>query len=70
MNLKDCQIGLFISLHSSNIIISQRNGRLLRHKEPIFIIPYFCNTRDEEIVEEMLKDYNKDLIHYDKSFMI
>lgn len=70
MNLKDCQVGLFISLHSSNIIISQRNGRLLRHKEPIFIIPYFCNTRDEEIVEEMLKDYNKDLIHYDKSFMI
>ena len=61
-NLVDCQIGIFASLHSSEIIITQRNGRLLRHSDPIFIIPYFKNTRDEEIVNMMLKDYNPDKI--------
>lgn len=62
VNLKDCQIGVFASLHSSEIIIAQRNGRLLRHKNPIFIIPYYKNTRDEEIVNKMLEDYNSDKI--------
>lgn len=61
-NLNDCQIGVFASLHSSEIIITQRNGRLLRHSNPIFIIPYFKDTRDEEIVKLMLKDYNPDKI--------
>lgn len=63
MNLKDCQVGIFTSLHSSDIIIAQRNGRLLRHKNPIFVIPYFVNTREEEIVNNMLIDYNKDLVN-------
>ena len=61
-NLVDCQVGIFASLHSSEIIITQRNGRLLRHTNPIFIIPYYINTRDEEIVNEMLKDYNNDKV--------
>lgn len=61
-NLVDCQIGIFASLHSSEVIITQRNGRLLRHSDPIFIIPYFKNTRDEEIVKLMLQDYNPDKI--------
>lgn len=61
-NLVDCQVGVFASLHSSEIIITQRNGRLLRHSNPIFIIPYYKNTRDEEIVEVMLKDYNPEKI--------
>lgn len=62
-NLRNCQIGIFASLHSSNIIITQRNGRLLRHEKPIFIIPYYKNTRDEEIIQIMLKDYNQNLVH-------
>ena len=61
-NLVDCQVGVFASLHSSEIIITQRNGRLLRHSDPIFIIPYYKNTRDEEIVEVMLKDYNPEKV--------
>jgi superfamily II DNA or RNA helicase len=61
-NLVDCQVGVFASLHSSEIIITQRNGRLLRHLNPIFIIPYYKNTRDEEIVEVMLKDYNPEKV--------
>lgn len=63
VNLVDCQYGVFASLHSSNIMIAQRNGRLLRHSKPIFIIPYYRGTREEEIVSEMVKDYNPDMVH-------
>lgn len=37
--------------------------RLLRHTEPIIIIPYYKNTREEELVKKMLEDYNPALIH-------
>jgi hypothetical protein len=40
----------------------QKLGRLLRHKEPLIVIPYYVGTRDVEIIEEMKKDYNPDLI--------
>lgn len=62
MNLVNCQIGIYANLNSSETIIKQRTGRLLRHKNPIIIIPYYTNTRDEELVEKMLENYNPDLI--------
>lgn len=62
MNLVDCRVGIYASLNSSDRMIKQKLGRLLRHKDPIIIIPYFKNTRDEEIVQEMCKDYNPDLV--------
>lgn len=62
MNLVDCRIGLYANLNSSDIIIKQRLGRILRHKEPVIIIPYFINTREEELIEKMAGDYNPDLI--------
>lgn len=37
--------------------------RILRHKHPIIIIPYYQETRDEEIIHQMLKNYNPDLVH-------
>lgn len=33
----------------------QKIGRLLRHKNPYLIVPYFRNTRDEEIVTKMFE---------------
>lgn len=36
--------------------------RLLRHKHPIVIIPYYKNTREEELVAKMLEEYNKESI--------
>lgn len=36
--------------------------RILRHKKPVLIIPYFVNTREEEIVKQMLNNYNPELI--------
>ena len=62
INLTDCRIGLFAAINSSEILIKQKNGRVLRHKEPVIIIPYYKNTREEEIVSKMLENYNPELV--------
>lgn len=62
MNLVNCQIGIYANLNSSETIIKQRIGRILRHKNPIIIIPFFKETRDEELVNKMLDNYNPKLI--------
>jgi len=62
MNLKNCQIGIYANLNSSERIVKQRLGRILRHKNPVIIIPFYLNTRDEEIVKQMIADYNPELI--------
>ena len=62
VNLVNCRIGIFASLNSSEILIAQKNGRLLRHESPVLIIPYYKNTREEEIVSKMLEDYNPELV--------
>lgn len=62
MNLVDCRVGIYANLNSSEVIVKQRLGRLLRHKSPIIIIPYYQRTRDEELVEKMMTDYNPELI--------
>lgn len=61
-NLVDCRVGIYGNLNSSEIIVKQRLGRILRHKDPIIIIPYYKNTREEELVNKMLEDYNPQLI--------
>lgn len=62
MNLVNCQIGIYANLNGSEAIIKQRMGRLLRHKNPVLIIPYYKNTREEEIVQKMLENYNLELV--------
>jgi superfamily II DNA or RNA helicase len=62
VNLTNCKIGLFAAINSSEILIKQKNGRVLRHKEPVIVIPYYKNTREEELVVKMLENYNKDLV--------
>ena len=62
VNLTNCQIGVYAALNSSERMIIQKMGRLLRHKNPIIIIPYFKNTRDEEIVLKMCENYNPNLV--------
>lgn len=63
VNLASCRVGIYASLNSSERIIRQKLGRILRHKDPIIIIPYFKGTRDEEIVKKMCEDYNPQLIN-------
>lgn len=62
MNLVNCKVGIYANLNSSEIIIKQRLGRILRHKNPVIVIPYYKGTREEELVQKMLEDYNPELI--------
>ena len=62
VNLTNCRIGIFCNLNSSEIVVKQRVGRILRHKAPIIIIPYFKDTREEELVEKMIEEYSKNSI--------
>lgn len=63
MNLSNCRVGIYANLNSSELITKQRLGRILRHKNPIVIIPFYKGTREEELVTKMLEDYNPQLIH-------
>lgn len=62
INLKNCQIGIYANLNASETIIKQRLGRILRHKNPVIIIPYYINSREEELIEKMRENYNPELI--------
>jgi superfamily II DNA or RNA helicase len=62
MNLKNCQVGIYANLNASEVIVKQRLGRILRHRDPVIVIPYFFNTRDEELVQKMMADYNPELV--------
>lgn len=62
MNLVDCQIGIYANLNSSETIVQQRAGRLLRCDNPVIIIPYYKGTREEELVTKMLENYNPELV--------
>lgn len=62
INLVNCRVGVYAVLNSSERMIKQKLGRLLRHPKPVIIIPYFVGTRDEEIVKKMLEDYNPELV--------
>ena len=62
VNLTNCKIGIFCNLNSSEIVVKQRVGRILRHKSPIIIIPYFKDTREEELVQKMVEEYSEESI--------
>lgn len=62
VNLTNCRYGIFANINASETIQIQRVGRALRHKDPILIIPFFRNTREEELVRKWMENYNKDLI--------
>lgn len=62
INLTDCRVGIYANLNSSDTLIKQKTGRLLRHPHPVIIIPYYKGTREQEIVESMLENYNPELV--------
>ena len=57
-NLTNCQYGIFNYINSSELVSIQRLGRLLRHCEPIIYIPYFVNTREEELMKKLIEACN------------
>ena len=62
VNLTNCKYGIFANINASEAIQIQRIGRALRHKSPIIIIPFFRDTREEELVRKWMENYNKNLI--------
>ena len=61
-NLTECKVGIFQMINSSDRLNIQRQGRLFRHKSPVLIFPYFKYSREEEIVKDIVQNYNPDLI--------
>ena len=61
-NLVDCKYAIMCNLSSSDIVTYQRLGRSLRHKHPVIIIPYYENTREQELIEKLSENFNKDYI--------
>lgn len=68
VNLTNCRVGIFCNLSSSEIVTKQRTGRILRHKSPIIILPYFRQTREEEIINTILQEYSQSSIQIINSF--
>lgn len=62
VNVSDCKIGVFANLNASETITVQRSGRILRHKQPVIIIPYYINTRDEVLAMRMIQNYDPNMI--------
>jgi len=63
VNAVNLRVGLFANLNSSNILVFQRLGRILRHKKPVIIIPFYEGTREAEIVDRMKENFNPERIH-------
>lgn len=62
-NLLDCKVGVFNAINASEVMQVQKVGRELRHSSPVIIIPYFKNTREEEIVNKWMKEFREELIY-------
>lgn len=62
-NLVDCKYAIFANYSSSEAVGVQRIGRSLRHKSPVIIMPFYKGTREEEILTDMIKGFNRDSIH-------
>lgn len=62
-NLTGCKFGIWARYNTSETKIPQKIGRILRHKTPYLILPYFIGTKEEKIVETMCETVgNKDRI--------
>lgn len=58
-NLVNCRYAVFCNLSSSDVVVPQRIGRSLRHKDPVIIFPYYKGTREEELVLKAIEGFNK-----------
>lgn len=62
-NLVDCKYAVFVNYSSSEVCSAQRLGRSMRHKSPVIILPFYKDTREEEIIKDkMLKDFSPEFI--------
>lgn len=62
VNLADCRVGVFGMINSSGRLQVQRVGRLLRHDDPVIMIPFYKDTREQEIVRNWMKNLDSDRV--------
>lgn len=61
-NPVDCRVGLFQMINASTKLNVQRQGRIFRHDKPLFIIPYYTDTREAEIVKKVTEGFDVHVI--------
>lgn len=62
-NLKDIEVGVIAQLDGQERAFIQKFGRTLRAEDPIQIILYFKDTRDEEYLNKALEEINPEYIY-------
>ena len=59
---------IIAAINSSEVMVTQKIGRILRHKNPVIIIPYYIHTREEELVDKILETVSDDNVIVLKDF--
>lgn len=67
VNLTNCKYGIWARYNTSEVMVVQKIGRILRHKTPYIVLPYFEGTREEEIISSMLQKTKSSKTHYAKT---
>lgn len=62
MNLYNCRISVWAVINASQIMQLQKIGRSLRHSNPLIIIPYYSETREEDIITELISNFSNNSI--------
>lgn len=57
-NLTNIEVGVIVQLDGQTGPFIQKSGRIMRSQKPIILIFYFKNTRDEEYLDNVLKEIN------------
>lgn len=58
INLNNCRIAIFNNYNSSDLLVTQRVGRTLRHRQPIIILPYYEGTKEEFLLSKIESNSN------------
>jgi superfamily II DNA or RNA helicase len=57
-NLSNIEIGVMVQLDGNEGSFIQKSGRIMRAENPVIFLFYFKNTKDEEYLENVLKEVN------------
>lgn len=61
-NLNDIEVGVILQLDGVDRPFTQKSGRALRAEDPILFVFYYKNTRDEDYMNNIIKDINPEFI--------
>ena len=59
INLTDIELGIIVQLGGQERELLQKLGRILRSDEPIQIIFYFKNSKDEDYLKKVYEELDK-----------